>query len=167
MKPTARKIKHYLDKSGINYWTTDSWSIDAASSELTDQNFAVEEVVRCLLVKIEGQHAVVALGSLEEFDLDEMREFLQTDAVEVAGDAECRRLFPDCDATAIPALGNVCGMPVYCSHHVLKNQSICFNSGTHEEIIRLATKDFIKLAQPIVGNFARSGVAGITAAYYW
>ena len=167
MKPTAQKIKHYLDQNNISYWTTDFWLVDPVSGETVTELQTIDEVVRCQLIDIEGKLAVVAVGSLEEFDLDEMRMFLKTQDIQLVGEAECHRLFPGCDATALPALGNVCGMPVYCTQHVLQNKNICFNSGTHDEIITLSTSDFIKVAKPIVGNFARSAIVSSTAAYYW
>lgn len=167
MTSISLKIKRYLDRSRIRYWTGDSWSTESSGEVEGVREGAVDEVVRCLLVRVAGKPAVVAVGSDEDLDVEQMRHLLHDRHVELLGEADYHRLFPECDSTAIPALGAVRGLPVYCSRRVLQGKHICFNSGTHDEIIQLATSDFIKLAKPIVGNFAQSAACSARAAYYW
>lgn len=167
MRTSSQKIKRYLDHSRIRYWTGDSWSTESSGDEAVVREGAVDEVVRCLLVRVDGKPAIVAVGSDEDLNIEEMRRQLQNRHVELLEENEYQRLFPGCDTTAIPALGVVRGLQVYCSRRVVQGKHVCFNSGTHDEIIQMATSDFIKLAKPIVGNFAQSAAFSARAAYYW
>ena len=164
MNSTAQKIKKYLNQSHVHYWINDSNAVFGDSEEYKS---AVDGVVFSLLVIIDGEPAMVVLSSDEEFEPESMRIFLHKKAVKIAADGEVYCLFPECDDTALPALGSAYGMPVYCSRHVLQKKKICFNSGTHDEIIQLATSDFVRLAHPVVGNFTHPAAASPRAAYYW
>jgi Ala-tRNA(Pro) deacylase len=166
MNPTARKIKDYLDASSIHYWTGDS-AAPTANLEQTRSISTSDGILFCLLVTIAGKPAIVALSSNEDFDVQDLQSFLHTEDVKVLGEAEYQKWFPDCEATALPALGSAFGMPVYCSPQVLQKRKICFNSGTHDECIQLATNDFIDLTHPVVGTFTQSAANSIKAICYW
>jgi Ala-tRNA(Pro) deacylase len=166
MNSTAQKLRDYLDASAIHYWTNDS-ATKLTSREQEKSVSASDGILYCLLVTIAGQPAVVALSSSEDFDVQDLQQFLHTEDVKVLGETECQKWFPDCEATALPALGCAFGMPVYCSPQVLQKRKICFNSGTHDELIQLATNDFIDLAHPVVGTFTHSAAENIRATCYW
>jgi Ala-tRNA(Pro) deacylase len=167
MYELAQRIKSYLDDSHIHYWSSSSWLEASAAGDSVFQSYEVDSVACCQVIAVAGKLAVVAISSDEELDLDEMRRFLNTQEVKVLAEHECQKLFPDCDATAFPALGSVLGMPVYCSPSVLQNKKISFNIGTHDEIIQLETSDFVQLVRPVVGAFVRSLASSLSAAYYW
>jgi Ala-tRNA(Pro) deacylase len=166
MNSIAQKIKDYLDKSSIHYWTNES-ELKPGDREQILSIATSDGVLYCLLVTIAGKPAVVALSSNEDFEVQDLQAFLHTEDVQVVGDSECQKWFPGCEVTALPALGSAFGMPVYCSPQVLKNRKICFNGGTHDELIQLATNDFIDLTHPVVGTFTHSAADSIKATCYW
>ena len=61
--------------------------------------------------------------------------------------------FPDCEIGAMPPFGNLYGMAVYAAESLAQNEEIAFNAGSHEEIIKLAYRDFERLVEPGVTAF--------------
>jgi len=166
MNSTAQKIKDYLEQSAIRYWSSDSQA-KSIGKEQAPSVSVKDGVLYCLLVSVAGKPAVVALSSSEDFDVKDLQLFLNRQDVRVADESECRKWFPDCEVTALPALGSAFGMPVYCSPNVLQKNKITFNSGTHDEIIQLTTNDFIDLTHPVVGTFTHSAADSIKTTWYW
>ena len=74
--------------------------------------------------------------------------------VELAGEKEFERRFPDCDTGAMPPFGNLYGMDVFVEDTLSEDEEISFNAGSHTELIKLAYKDFEKLVRPKRAHFS-------------
>jgi Ala-tRNA(Pro) deacylase len=72
----------------------------------------------------------------------------------LAPERELALCFPDCEAGAMPPLGNLWGLRVYADESLEANDRIAFNAGTHEELLEMPWSDFVGLAQPRIGRFA-------------
>ena len=53
----------------------------------------------------------------------------------------------------MPPFGNLYGMEVFVAESLVSNSDIAFNAGSHEEVIKLAYRDFERLVQPKVMSF--------------
>ena len=63
------------------------------------------------------------------------------------------RIFPACEAGAMPPFGNLYGLPVWVDQALTRDKDISFNAGTHEQTVRMAYADFARLVQPRVASF--------------
>jgi len=52
-------------------------------------------------------------------------------------------------------MGNLFGLPVYIDRGVAEEEFIAFNAGTHRDLIHMSTSDFLRLVEPVIGQFAR------------
>jgi Ala-tRNA(Pro) deacylase len=75
--------------------------------------------------------------------------------VALATESEFERLFPGCDLGAEPPFGDLYGLPVWVDASLAEDPSIVFNGGTHAEAVRIAYRDFERLAHPRLARFAR------------
>ena len=143
-------IREYLDENMVDY---------ALWPDITGEirSFPFNGTVNTVLLKIDGDYALMVLKHFEDIDIDRMKIMLKTNSIAVVQEDECNSLFPSCDATALPILGTLIGMPVYCSTSILSNREICFNPGTHDKVVQVHVDDFVKLEHPTVGNFAIYG----------
>ena len=80
---------------------------------------------------------------------------MKTRAVILAGEAEFRELFPDCEAGAMPPFGNLYGMDVYVAPRLSEDAEIAFNAGSHTELMKLHYSDFERLVKPKVVAFVQ------------
>jgi Ala-tRNA(Pro) deacylase len=83
-------------------------------------------------------------------DLERLRQATGAVSAELADEREFSGDFPGCEPGAMPPFGNLYGMPVYVEPHLAADPEIAFNAGTHTELIRMAYKDFERLAHPML-----------------
>jgi Ala-tRNA(Pro) deacylase len=88
-------------------------------------------------------------------DLRHLKELTGADQITLAGEAEFKALFPECEPGAMPPFGALYGMQTYVAERLAEDEYIAFNAGTHTELIRMRYRDFEQLAEPKVLAFAR------------
>lgn len=149
----AKKLKDFLDERKIKYVTI------AHSPAFTTQEVAESAHVpgRCMaktvIVMLDGAPAMAVLPANQRVLLDDLREIIESEDVRLAHEDEFKRLFPDCEAGAMPPFGNLYDMSVYVSPDLADEDEIAFNAGSHTEIIKMMYPDFEQLVKPRVANF--------------
>jgi len=143
-------IRKYLDELGAHYEVIDHpREIDAQRTAAVTHTpggmFA-----KCLLVKIDGNYALVVLPADHRLDTPALAKAAMAKEAELVGEEEMERVFPDCEIGAEPPLGELYGMPVYVAAPLADAKTITFNAGTHEQAVRMPFKDFEQLALPTV-----------------
>jgi Ala-tRNA(Pro) deacylase len=87
-------------------------------------------------------------------DLAALRSLAGATEVRLATEDEFKTLFPDCEVGAMPPLGSLYDMRVFVDKMVTEVDDLCFNAGSHEQILRMDCGDYLQLEQPVVGAFA-------------
>ena len=54
----------------------------------------------------------------------------------------------------MPPFGNLYGVPVYVDRSMSEELDMVFRIGTHHETMKIAYADYVRLAQPVVGDFS-------------
>ena len=72
----------------------------------------------------------------------------------LATEAEFTAKFADCEVGAMPPFGSLYNMRVFMDEMVSEVDDICFNAGSHAQIIRMECDDYKRLEQPVIGQFA-------------
>jgi Ala-tRNA(Pro) deacylase len=63
-------------------------------------------------------------------------------------------LFPESELGAMPPFGNLFGLTVYLDASLVDEKFIGFNGGTHRDLIHMRVGDYLRLVQPLIGEFA-------------
>jgi Ala-tRNA(Pro) deacylase len=105
-------------------------------------------MAKSVMVKIEDRFAMIVLPSSKRVSLDEVQRIVGTEKVRLAHEHEFEKLFPDCEAGAMPPFGNLYALDVYVHPALTQDEMIAFNAGSHTEILRMRYADFERLAQP-------------------
>jgi prolyl-tRNA editing enzyme YbaK/EbsC (Cys-tRNA(Pro) deacylase) len=50
----------------------------------------------------------------------------------------------------MPIFGSLYGIPVLVSHELLEGGDIAFTAGTHRDVVRMRTKDYLEAERPQV-----------------
>jgi len=79
-----------------------------------------------------------------------LREASGADQVELAREREFANLFPGCELGAMPPFGNLYEVPVLVDESLAEDEYICFNAGTHTELIRMSYADFDAMVKPTI-----------------
>jgi Ala-tRNA(Pro) deacylase len=107
-----------------------------------------------VVVTADGRTILLALPAPHIIDTELVEQRLGVKKVRIATEEEFRDLFPGCELGAIPPFAPKADCELFADSGLLANKEISFKTGSHTEIARVSTEDYIRLASPRVFNFA-------------
>ena len=99
-----------------------------------------------------GSHLMVVVPASEHVDLRAVHRATGRRGLRLVDEDDMRRLFPDCEAGAMPPFGHLYGVPMFVDDCFAHEPEICFQAGNHHEIVRMSYADFARLAKPFTGG---------------
>jgi Ala-tRNA(Pro) deacylase len=150
-----RKLKQLLDDRRVKYVTVRHSPAYTAQEVAASAHISGYEIAKTVMVKVDGDMAMAVLPAPLQVDLRHLRELIDAERVELATEAEFKALFPECEPGAMPPFGSLYGMETYVAGRLAEDEYIAFNAGTHTELIRMRYRDFERLVDPRVLEFAR------------
>ena len=150
----ANKLKRFLDENHIRYISIRHSPAYTAQETAASAHIPGKEVIKTVMLYIDGELAMAVLPSTRMLDLELLRHVADAESVTLATENQFKDRFPDCEAGAMPPFGNLYEMPVYVDRSVTLDEQIAFNAGSHAELIQLDYSDFDSLVHPIVAEFA-------------
>ncbi|MDZ7270951.1 MAG: YbaK/EbsC family protein [candidate division KSB1 bacterium] len=151
----VKALKEFLDRHKVKYTTINHSTAYTAQEIAAAAHVPGKELAKTVVVKLDGKMALAVLPASQRIDFDRLKELAGAGNVELASEREFKELFPECEVGAMPPFGNLYGMEVYAARALSEDAEIAFNAGSHTQLIRLAYKDFARLVQPKIGDFAR------------
>ncbi|MDZ7293809.1 MAG: YbaK/EbsC family protein [candidate division KSB1 bacterium] len=151
----VKALKEFLDRHKVKYTTINHSTAYTAQEIAAAAHVPGKELAKTVVVKLDGKMALAVLPASQRIDFDRLKELAGAGKVELASEREFKELFPECEVGAMPPFGNLYGMEVYAARALSEDAEIAFNAGSHTQLIRLAYKDFARLVQPKIGDFAR------------
>ena len=112
---------------------------------------------KTVVVHYADGYALAVLPADRIVNLNDLREAFGSPSLRLATEHEVGEIFPDCDLGAMPPFGNgaLYSIPVYADGLLMSEDAICFNAGTHRDVIHMHFRDFERLVQPSVVAFSR------------
>jgi Ala-tRNA(Pro) deacylase len=144
----ADRVRSFLDKNQVKYAVIQHSPAFTAPEIAASAHVPGREMAKSVMVKIEDRFAMIVLPSSKRVSLDEVQRIVGTEKVRLAHEHEFEKLFPDCEAGAMPPFGNLYALDVYVHPALTQDEMIAFNAGSHTEILRMRYADFERLAQP-------------------
>jgi len=144
------KLQDYLDSHHVKYVSIKHSPAFTAQELAASAHIPGEDVAKTVVVKMDGEMALVVLSALNMIRMNHLEEFTGSREVELASEEEFKDRFPDCEVGAMPPFGNLYEMDTYVEEDLAKDHQIAFNAGTHTELIRMAYEDFEELVHPKV-----------------
>ena len=144
----VQQLKDLLDSRGVKYVAIKHSLAYTAQEIAASAHVSGKEMAKTLVVKLDGQMALVALPASEKVDLNQLRDATGAKAIELATEKEFGSRFPGCEVGAMPPFGNLYAMDTYVTESLTRDREIAFNAGTHTEVIRMSYADFERLATP-------------------
>ena len=135
----AQKLKKMLDQHGIKYISINHSPAYTARETAASTFVPRREFAKTVIVDLDGEK-VMAVA--------------KANAARLATEDEFREMFPDCEVGAMPPFGSLYDTRVFVDEMVTEVDDLCFNAGSHEQILRMDCRDYRKLEQPVVGAFA-------------
>jgi Ala-tRNA(Pro) deacylase len=147
---TVARLKKFLDESGVHYESVTHSPAYTAQEIAKRAHIKGDQLAKTVIIDIDGVMAMVVLPASWRIRWDRFMNAMGTDFIALADEEEFIDRFPDCELGAMPALGKLFDMNVY-MHEVLRDyDEIAFSAGSHNEIIKMRVKDYIRLAEPVL-----------------
>ncbi len=147
-------LRELLDQHNIKY------TVITHSVAYTAQGIAAlthipgRELAKTVIVNIDDSLVMVVLPASCQVDLAALQAATGASSVALAREKDFMQSFPGCETGAMPPFGNLYDMKVFVDKSLTEDEEIAFNAGSHRELMRLAYKDFARLVQPTVLQFA-------------
>jgi Ala-tRNA(Pro) deacylase len=142
------RLKELLDAGGFAYEHRVHPAAYTAAEIAETIHIPGNEMAKTVIVNADGLLRMAVLPANRMLDLRHLQFITRSDNIRIANEGEYRNEFPTCEVGAMPPVGSLFGLPVYCDVQLEHNEFIEFNAGTHRDSIRMAFKDFKRLANP-------------------
>jgi len=149
----VKKLKEFLDTNGVKYVSIVHSKAYTAQEVAASAHVPGKSLAKVVIVELDGEMAMAVLPANRKVVLQDLREITRGDRVKFVAEDKFKNRFPDCEIGAMPPFGNLYGMEVYAAKSLAENDEIAFNAGSHEEIIKLAYRDFEQFVKPRVMAF--------------
>src|SRR5262249_27534431 len=106
------------------------------------------------LLRTTHGYVLAVLPATFRVDLDQIRQELGEEQLEMACEQEVEQIFPDCAPGSMPPFGSLYHLRTIVDEHLTDREKIVFDAQSHEEAIRIAYRDFAELEHPRIGHFA-------------
>lgn len=137
-------LVNQLDKFNIAYSTVHhNYSISSLNSAHT-AHVPAQQMVKPVILHDQQGYLMALVPSDKYVYISELNNILGRE-VELASEADVSNLFADCDAGAIPPVGEAYGMDVVVDYGLDSCNEIYFESGNHQDLVHMSGQSFQKL----------------------
>ena len=150
-----KKLIDFLDDHKIKYVSIKHSQAYTAQELAASVHLPGKEMAKTVMIKVNGKIAMAVLPATEHVDIELLKALTSSENVELAHEQEFMDLFPECETGAMPPFGNLYDMDVYVEKDLAQDKLICFNAGTHTEMVRMSYKDYERLVNPAEGHIFR------------
>ncbi len=148
------KVIEFLDENSAKYEVSHHRSVFTAQRMAAEEHVPGINVAKPVIISADGEYFMCVLPACCKVDTDAMKRQLGVDKIELAEESDMAKLFPDCALGAEPPFGNLYGLVTLMDDMLEADEYIVFQGGTHEDSVRMETKEFKRLVQPRVLSFS-------------
>jgi Ala-tRNA(Pro) deacylase len=143
-----------LDREGVAYRVLPHRQEYTAARVAAAAHVPGGELAKAILVRDGGGEFLMAvLPSHHRLDLAALVRATGRERLALATEEDLARLFPDCEVGAMPPFGGLYGLPVYVDSCFRQVPEFVFQGGSHHEVVAMSFTDYLRLAEPLVGQF--------------
>jgi Ala-tRNA(Pro) deacylase len=147
-------LRAQLKEAGARFETIAPEQVYTAQEAAAAAHVPGHAFAKSVVVTANGRTVLLTLPAPHIIDTDLVEQRLGVKKVTIATEEQFRDLFPGCELGAIPPFAPEADVQLYADTGLLANKEISFKIGSHREIARVSTGDYIRLASPQVLNFA-------------
>jgi len=151
------KLARFLEESKIPFKADTHPEVYTAQQAAQAAHVPGRAFAKAVIVNVDGTLRMAVLPATDRVDLRRLQECLAAKKVRLASESEFAPVFGDCDIGAMPIFGSVYGIPVLVAKELTENSEIAFTAGTHRDVMRVQTKDFLAAEKPKI--CAREAIA--------
>jgi Ala-tRNA(Pro) deacylase len=140
----AKRLKHYLDDSGVAYDTVDHPRTATSSQSAEAAHVPGDNIAKSVVIHHDDGYVVAVVPASHRVDLAALQESLDR-RIGLASEREICFLFDDCDVGAAPPIGEAYGVTTLLDKSLAGKSEIWFEGGDHRTLVHLAGSEFDRL----------------------
>jgi Ala-tRNA(Pro) deacylase len=152
--PTTSSIREFLREAHVAYTIVPHRPAFTAQEEAAATHVPGQGWAKVVICFVDDEPIEAVLPAPLTVNLALLMDLAGGRQIRLAEEHELRRLFPDCEAGAMPPFGPLYGQSVFVDVTLAAEPELVFNAGTHTEAIAMRWADFVRSVRPIVGKFA-------------
>lgn len=149
----VKRLQEFLDSRGVTYTVSPHREAFTSQEIAAASHVSGKAMAKVVIVKCGARMVMTVLPAACKVGMDRLEKIFDISGVTIAREPEFAGLFPDCDAGAMPAFGNLYGLEVYVDEELAKVHQIVFQAGNHQELVTMEYADFARLVRPKVAEF--------------
>lgn len=137
----AETVKHYVEQKPVEYELV-SHPHSGSSHETAEASHVNEDhIAKAVIVRDETGYAMVVVPASNYVEMKHLRKELDRE-FELVEENEFARLFPDCEAGAVPPLGPAYGIETFLDEALTSLANVYFEAGDHEHLVHTGGDGF-------------------------
>lgn len=151
---TMTELREELDLAHIDYDLIEHRRTETAGDEARAIGATLDEVAKTIVL-VSGERFVRAvLPASERLDLHKVQEVLEDKHARLATEGELVSAYPMYELGAVPPFGVPAGDLVLVDRRLAERDSVVAEAGSHNESVRLRTRDLLRLAAAKIEDLA-------------
>lgn len=148
----SKKLEKLLADNKIKYKAVEHRKVFTAFDAAETQHMKVSEVAKAVLLKGKKNLCLAVLPAGHNCDFKALSK-LAGDKLSMAKEKDIISKLK-VKIGLVPPFGSLFKLPVYLDKKLLKNKKLNLPGGSYTESVILNAKDYVKLEQPVMGNFS-------------
>jgi len=149
----AARVRDWLDQQKVKYEVLPHMEAYTAQEVAGAAHIPGRAFAKVVMLKGQQGLTMAVLPAKCRVDLNRIGQILHDGTTTLAKEEDFAGTFKGCETGAMPAFGNLFGLPVYLDKDLIGEETVAFPAGTHHEVIRIASKDFLRLTGAQVEEF--------------
>jgi Ala-tRNA(Pro) deacylase len=148
-------LTRVLDEAEVPYELLPHERTESALAEAEVLGIAPADVAKTLVVTIPDGYVRAVLPASERIDLRKLRKARGGDGkkkVHLASEEDLARDYAGFELGAVPPIGGSRRDPVVIDSRLAERDSVILEAGSHEESVRLATADLLRVTEADVAD---------------
>ncbi len=144
-------LRRFLDLAGARYEPLAHPAAYTAQHRAATAHVSGRQVAKVVMVRDDDWFGMAVLPAPATLDMFALARLTKRRGLRLAAENEFIHLFPDCEPGAMPPFGHFYGIDVYLDRALADAGEIVIPAGSHEEEIRMAVSEYIRIARPSIG----------------
>lgn len=149
------RLESYLEQAAVPYEFHHHAQAFTAQEVAEREHVPGNSVAKVVMILANQRLAMLVTRATDHVDLDKAARALQANDAQLAVERDFAAAFPDCEVGAMPAFGNLYGLPVVVDQALSANDEILSQAGTHADTVKVRYSDFQRVVHPLIADVTR------------
>lgn len=148
------RIMNYLSVNAYHYQIVEHPRTYSALANVLRIDCLPNEMAKVIAAEVDHKNCLIIIPANEKLHVSTFKAIVQAKECRFLNEDELKESFSDCEIGAQPAFGSLYDMEVFLSDHFDDLNSIYFNAGTHDILLKIDLMHFKDVENPIISDFS-------------